>query len=279
MLRMKKALMERPAGEGILSISLASFGVNGYSEFEERLDMLVRAGLDQLLIISYNSDIFRLAEIAPSEQKMVSLGITHGKYAEMFLDNAAFVRRKYPDLPIIATPTIGDAISFGIDNFIAACKEAGIDAMDTAQYPAIPDPCGFRRKTVEAGLGFICAVNGGAIGPDDTEKLAVMDEVVKTTAGEMFYVPAIPGTHTELIAEKYKPFIDRIRRVQAENACACPVVAIGGINTAQQAHDLVHTSGVDGIHFSSAFMKRIFAGQSLPEIEAWLREVKDAMRK
>lgn len=276
--RMKKALNVREKGEGILSVSLATFGSRDYREFEERVDMLVEAGINQLLLITYNPEIFRIAEIAPAEQHMVNLGIAGGKYQEMFVDNVQFVRNTHPDLPVIVTPMIGDVISFGIPNFVRLCQKAGVDAMDTAQYPAIKDPVNFRRRLEEAGIGFICAVNGGAVKMDDPHTLSVMDELVRITSGELFYVPAIPGTQNELKGTLFRPYIDRIREVQNKSGNHCPIVSIGGINTAEQAYEQVHIAGVDGVHFSSAFMKRIFAEEPLEKIEIWLREVKEAMK-
>lgn len=275
--RMKKALSMRPEGEGILSLSLATFGLRGYSEFAERLDMMVESGMSQLLLISYNSDIFRLAEIAPAEQHMVNLGIAHGMYAEMFADNVAFARERYPELPIIVTPTIGDVLSFGMENFMRTCVKAGVDGMDTAQYPAIADPVGFRKSCEDAGIGFICAAAGGSIDLKNQQAVETMDRLTQVSSGEIFFVPSAPGTQRDLKGETFKPYIDRIHTVQEKSGKRCPVVCIGGISTAEQAHELVHIAGADGVHFSSAFMKRIFAGESLEKISAWLSKAKEAM--
>ncbi len=41
---------------------------------------------------------------------------------------------------------------------------------------------------------------------------------------------------------------------------------------------MVQVAGCDGIHFSSAFMKRLLADK-YDEIESWLGEVKKAIKK
>jgi len=276
---MQKTLSERPKGEGILSLSLATFGIRGYGEFAERLDMMVESGINQLLLITYHAEVLRLAEIAPAEQHMVNLGLEHGRYAAMFEDNVSFVKERYPDLPVIVTPMIGDVISFGMPNFVRMCKRSGVDGMDTAQYPAIEDPVNFRRSLEKEGIAFICAVNGGSVRMEDETAVAVMDDLVRTTSGELFYVPGIPGTQSDIKGAAVKPYIDRIRAVQDGCGNRCPIISIGGISTAEQAYEMVNIAGTDGVHFSSAFMKRIFAGEPLEKIGQWLCQVKQAMKE
>lgn len=273
--RMKKALGGQ--NKKILSLSMAAIGSHDFSEFSERLDMMVEAGMDQLLLITYNSEVFRLAEIAPAEQMMVNQGIAGGKYSEMFLDTVRFARTRYPDLPIIVTPMIGDAISFGIPNFVRMCRRVGVDGMDTAQYPAIKDPVNFRRLTEKEGMGFVCAINGGAVRMEDSRAVTAMEELVRITSGELFYVPALPGTDQDMDGESLRPCIRHIRKVQEESGNICPIVSIGGISTLEQVYQVVKVAGTDGVHFSSAFMKRLFAGEPLEKIGSWLKEVKDGM--
>lgn len=273
-----RALQRCRPKEGILSLSLATFGIHGYSEFSERLDMMVEAGLNQLLLITYNPEIFRLAEIAPAEQHMVNLALEHGCYAEMFMDNVAFVRERYPQLPVIVTPTIGDVLSFGMGNFIRACRQAGADAMDTAQYPSIQDPVGFRRASEKAGIGFINAVSCGGIRLDNAAAVRTMNGLVKTSSGELFLVPSVPGTQKEIRGESFRPYVEHIRAVQQESGTVSPIVFIGGVSTAEQAHELVRVAGGDGVHYSSAFMKRLFDKEPLEKIGDWLRTAKSAMK-
>lgn len=277
--RIKRAFEKYKGRGGALSISMSTIGGRDYREFSERLDMLVEAGMDQFLLITFHSEIFRLAEIAPAEQMMVKQGVEQGKYPEMFIDTVKYARERYPELPIIVTPMIGDAIAYGITNFVRTCKEIGVDGMDTAQYAAIEDLTGFRHQTQEAGMGFICAVNGGAVRLEDAEAVAVLDELVRITSGELFYVPAIPGTVQKgMKGSAFRPYIEHIRTVQKVCGNSCPIIGIGGISNAEQAYELVRVAGLDGVHFSSAFMKQLFAEEPLEKIEAWLKEVKKAMK-
>ena len=107
---------------------------------------------------------------------------------------------------------------------------------------------------------------------------SLVDGLVRVTSGELFLVPAIPGSGDGIDGEKVRPYVRAIREMQVKNDNICPIIGIGGISTAEDARQLVHTAGVDGVHFSTAFMKRIFAGETYPYIRDWLKLVKTAMQ-
>ena len=233
--------------------------------------------MNQLLFITYNPNAGKLGELAPAERTFVKMGRAGGQYEDMFMDNVRAVREKYPDLPILVTPMIGDVLCFGQKRFVKKCVEVGVDGMDTAMYPAWDDPTHFRRDLEAVGINFVAAITGGAINMDDPTTVEAMDKMVRVSTGEIFFVPAVPGTKSELKGSKFAPAIKRVREVQDQYTGRYPIIAIGGMNTAEDAYEAVKVAGMDGIHFSSAWMKRLFANEPLEKIETWLKEVKAAI--
>ena len=275
--RMDRLTDCRKNGEGILSISLSC---NGSREFDRNLElahMLVEAGINQLMLITYNTNAGYIGSLAPAERTFVKMGIQNGCYETMWEDNVKVLRDAFPKLPIIVTPMAGDIITFGKRRFLDRCAALGVDGLDTAQYRCVPDPIGLRRDCEERNLGFIPAINGGGLREDVPQTFDTMDEQVRVNFKELFLVPAIPGSKDGIDGTRWKPVTDRIRRVQKEAGRVCPIIGIGGITTLEDAKEIVGNGGVDGIHFSSAFMKRLFANQPLKEISDWLKSVKEVI--
>ena len=268
----------RNRGEGILSISISCNGSMDFSENLEIVHMLVEAGVNQVMIITYNTNAGFLGALAPAEKTMVKIGTANGSYENMWEDNVKAVRKEFPELPIIVTPMIGDVITFGQHRFLDKCRELGVDSVDTAMYRCITDPTHYVQDCVERDIGFIPAINGGLLSEKDPSTMSVMDAQVKSAYKELFLVPAIPGSGNGIQGDHWKPVVQRIRRVQESSGKEYPIIGIGGISTPEDARQLVKTAGVDGIHLSSAFMKKLFAGESLGEIGSWLGEFKKAMQ-
>ncbi len=264
--------------EGILSISLAPNGARDYEDVLNSVQYLTEAGMNQLLMLSYLPDAMKLAEIAPAERKLLLQGIQNGSYREMFFDNAKAVKNRYSDLPLVATPMLGDVLCYGLERYIKKAAQVGVNGWDSAHYQAITDPVGYRKLVEKENMAFICAINAGAININDSTQRKVLEDIIRVTTGEVFFVPAKPGTSNVLKGQPIKGMVDFIRELQDKFNNHCPIISIGGITTPEDAHEVVQVAGTDGVHFSSAYMKRRFSGQSKEEIQAWLKEVKQAMR-
>ncbi len=279
MIFLEKKLTEvREQGEGILSISLAPNGVHDFDQLFGPIDYLLEAGMNQLLIISYLPDVMKLSSLAVAEQQFVLRGAAKGTYMDVAFDNLAAIHAKYPELPLVTTPMLGDMIAYGQQRYVNRAVESGVSGWDTANYLAIPDPTGIRRMVQEKGMGFIGAIWSNAIDINNPEHRKLIRETVRVASGELFVVPAKPGSSNGLDGNIVKPVVDLIREAQAEFNHNYPLIGIGGIATAADAYQLVQVAGIDGVHFSSGYMKRVFAGQSVEEIQGFLREVKAAMK-
>lgn len=266
-------------GEGIISCSLAPYGNHNYTDLLHDVEFLKKCGLNQLLLLCYEPVLLKLAEIAPQEMKLLKRGKKDGAYEDMFFDNLKAIREKHPDLPVIATPMVGDVLCYGTDRFLKKCLEYGVDGLDVAHYFAIDDPIDYRRRAMEAGVHFIPAVDAIAMDINNSKHRELIEGLTKIAEdGELLFVGGIPGNADKLDGSYYTPYVDFIRSVQKENDLHARIIAIGGMNTVEDAYQMVQVAGCDGIHFSSAFMKRLLAGK-YDEIETWLKEVKQAIRK
>ncbi len=279
MIYLEKKLKETIAQkEGILSVSLAPNGSRDYKDLLDSVSYLIEAGLTQLMMLSYVPDAMKLSEIAPFERRLLLKGIQYGSYRDMFFDNAKAVKEKFSDLPLIATPMLGDVLCYGLKRYITKAAQVGVNGWDSAFYQAVDDPTGYRKLVEEANMGFICAIGSGGLDLDNTDHCKILDAIVKVTSGELFFVPAQPGTANSLKGAPIKKYVDYIHDLQEKNNNHCPIISIGGISSAEDAYEVVKVAGTDGVHFSSAYIKRRFSGQSKKEIQTWLKEVKQAMK-
>lgn len=271
----------RDAHEGILSLTLpANGGKWEDTEYFEIMDMMVSSGMDQMLTILTNPNAFKNNELATTEVVACRQGIERGADSDlMFTHTLAKIRQRYPKLTLIASGNIPCAIAYGIDRYFQKCVENGIEAIDLPVYPCIPDPFSFTARMHQNGLYNVCSLHADSIDLKNPEHVKVFDELIHIGKGEIFLVPAIPMTAGGFDGEFFKPYVDHIREVQAaDNNSGCKIIAIGGIQTAEDAYQLVRVSGVDGVHFSTRFLKPLLAGESLESISAWLKTIKDAMR-
>ena len=266
-------------GEGILSCSVAPNGSHDYKKLMEDVDLLVDSGLDQLLMIFSQPATMRVASIAPAEVNAVKEGVKNGNYMDALFDSAKVVREKYPDLPIIISGIIPDVISYGMGNFAKKMKETQIDAVDFPVYKAADDPIGFRYRIKEYGIDYITPLNAGFDMADDKTRELVRSYVEIADEGELFFVPGMSGTREAMKGESFAKHIDFIRESQKEMGKDAVIVAIGGINTPEDAHELVCNAKADGVHFSSAYLNKVASGMDKADISKWLKEVKKAMKR
>lgn len=267
----------RAQGEGILSLTLAPNGLWDLGYAFELLDMMRRAGMNQLLELVCDPDAGKMAEIAPVEVALLKRGLQSGYRTEMISLPMVKIRERYPDLPIITTAHIGEMFCYGQKRFLKKCVELGVDGMDTCAYQYVDDIIGF-RKTVEAmGMYHITAVFAKIIDSKDPHMMHIVEQMVANSTGELFVVPGMLGHRDTLTGVQMKVYVDFIREKQAELGQHIPLIAIGGVRSPEAAYDMVHNGGLDGVHSSSAFMTKLLANEPLEKIESYLKEFKDAV--
>ncbi len=266
-------------GEGILSLTLAPNGAGEYDKLLERIRFFESNGMNQLLLICYEPNAMKIGEIAPWEMRLVKQESKKMEHREMFFDNLQEIRREHPDLPVVATVNVGEAICYGIGRLFARFKENGVDGIDTPAYMSAADPIAFRKRAREQGIHFIGAIYPEEIDMQDPYHMHVLDEVIKASEGEIFFVPTMQGSTEPLKGERFKAIVNHIREVQYKNNIKARIISISGINTPEDAYQMVHVAGTDGVHFASALIRRLFAEESYEDMGVWLNEVKAAMQR
>lgn len=267
----------RAKGEGILSASLAPDGARDYSALFERVDMLKSAGLNQLLEIVVDPQAFKGADIANTETALVLEGMQKGSHFDMFHETIIALRNRYPDLPLIASGGITDMLCYGQQRFLTKCAKIGVDGIDFPLYLAAEDPIGFRQGVINAGMYYVAPINAASVDFSDPYIMDLLEKLIVISAGQIFLVPAPPGTGNGFDGKQFQATVECIREIQYKHNVKATIISIGGITRPDDAYQLVKVAGTDGVHFSSALIQKLLGGVPLEKIEDWLKEVKAAM--
>lgn len=278
--RIDKLAECRESGEGILSISLAPDCTREYKGLLDEVSFLIECGLNQLLVLYYQPQIMGVGLTSPSEVRAVKERAQKGTYPEAFFDSVAEIRKNFPDLAIIASGVVWDVACYGQKRFLEKCRKIGIDALDFPNYCAVKDPIEFCKDTIEADLRYIYSfMSAGTLDLTQKNQQDVVDRAIDISSREIFVVPGIAGEQKAIDGRECRPIVDYIKEYQKKNEKNGCVIGIGGINTAEDAYQLVHVIGMDGVHFSSAYLNRIARHVPRQDIAKWLKGVKNAMQK
>lgn len=275
--RIDKLSEVRAKGEGIFSVTLTPNSLGTFEQADELVGALRKGGVNQLLMLNIEPNIYRCAGVSPTEIKLLNQGFGGDFYPELFPPILKHIREKNEDLAMLMTTNPGDIFAYGRDRFFNKCNEVGLDGLDVT-YVASEDPIGLLDDAYSHDLKFVCAMFPPSFSWDDPVAMGIVDKMVIASEGEIFMVPAWPGTQGNLDGKFFKPFVDHIKEVQEANGIKGHIISIGGITTPEDAYQMVHVAGTDGIHSSTAFMKKLLAKDSYEEISRWLGEFRDAMK-
>ena len=277
--RLKKLTDVTARGEGIISASVACCSKKSYGRLLDDVGALLEGGLNQLLLIFYAPENMRVASIAPAEVAATRNSIAGGTYEEAFFDTAAAVRAAYPELPLIASGVVPDVVTYGIGRFLQRIWETGVDAIDTPNYKAVADPIGLAAQTLAAGGSYIPPITTSQLRLELPEHQAFLSETARIGREEIFFIPGVSGETKRITGAQFVSMVDCLREKQRQQGTNGVIISISGINTPEDAYQLTHVAGTDGVHFSSAYLNRVTAGTPANEIIAWLKEVKCAMNR
>ena len=278
--RLSQLIEVKNRNEGILSCSTAPNGAHNYYNLLHDVHVLVKGGIDQLLLIFSQEPTMRVASIAPAEVKAVRRGVKDGNYIDAFFDSAKAIRKEFPDLPIVVSGIVPDIIAYGMGRFIKGLEDAGVDAIDFPVYQCVKDPYGLAEAVNNSTLSYIPPVNAGFIDMSLKENLEYARKQINIARnGEIFLVPGVSGSTDGLKGENFVESVKFMKQEIAKQKYNCPIIAIGGVATAKDANEMVCVAGCDGVHFSSAYLNKIEANMPDEEMISWLRSVKEAMKR
>ena len=195
----------------------------------------------------------------PSIQASGQRALAGGMTLAGTLDMVRAFRESDADTPLIVMGYYNPIYSMGVEAFLAAAKEAGVDGMIVVDLPPEEDDelC---LPAIEAGMHFVRL----ATPTTDDQRLP---KVLQNTSGFVYYVSitGITGAADAMAAE-VGPEVARIRE-----AGGLPVCVGFGVKTPERAAEIARVA--DGVVVGSAIVDRIGAGDSPDDVLAFVAEL------
>ena len=218
------------------------------------LDELVSAGADIIeLGMPFSDPMADGPAIQAASLRAIKAGMTLAKTLKI----AADFRERHPETPLILMGYYNPIYMYGVDAFLAAAKQAGVDGLIVVDLPPEED-VELCDPAIAAGLDFIRLTT-------PTTKGARLTRVLEKAGGFVYYVSitGITGTKSAA-ADSIQQAVTDIRA-----ATDLPVVTGFGIRTAAQAAEAAQIS--DGAIVGSAVVEIIAnniddAGTPSPDI-------------
>ncbi|WP_298841782.1 tryptophan synthase subunit alpha [uncultured Roseobacter sp.] len=241
--------------------AFVSYVMAGDPDFDRSLEIvrgLPGAGVD---IIELGLPFTDPMADGPTIQLAGQRALEGGMTLQRTLELAKAFRESDNETPIVLMGYYNPIYSHGVDRFLAAAKDAGIDGLIVVDLPPEEDSelC---IPAQAAGLNFIRLAT-----PTTDEKR--LPRVVQNTSGFVYYVSitGITGA-AEAQAEDVSPEVSRIR-----DASGLPVVVGFGVNTPDKSRSIA--SVADGVVVGSAIVSRIAAGDSTEKVLDFVRTLSD----
>ena len=197
----------------------------------------------------------------PSIQKAALRALDAGQTLKGVLAMATEFRKDDQTTPIILMGYYNPIYSKGVDAFLAAATDAGIDGLIVVDLPPEEDDelC---LPAVEAGLHFIRL----ATPTTDDRRLPT---VLQNTSGFVYYVSitGITGA-AEAQAGDVGPEVARIK-----TASNLPVCVGFGVKTPERAAEIARVA--DGVVVGSAIVDQIGDGKSVGDVLDFVRALSD----
>lgn len=190
-------------------------------------------------------------------QRALDQGMTLTKTLEM----ARVFRTEDDTTPIVLMGYYNPIYSMGVETFLVAAKDAGIDGLIVVDLPPEED-AELCEPAQAAGLNFIRLAT-----PTTDDKR--LPNVAQNTSGFVYYVSitGITGA-AEAEAVDVAPEVTRIQK-----ASGLPVVVGFGVNTPEKSQAIAQVA--DGVVVGSAIVSRIGRGDSVDDVLAFVKTLSD----
>ena len=241
--------------------AFVSYIMGGDPDFDTALDVmkgLPEAGVD---IIELGLPFTDPMADGPSIQLAGQRALEGGMTLNRTLDMARAFRTGDDATPIILMGYYNPIYSMGVEAFLAAARDAGIDGLIVVDLPPEEDDelC---LPTVDAGLHFIRL----ATPTTDDRRLPA---VLQNTSGFVYYVSitGITGA-AEAQASDVGPEVARIK-----DASNLPVCVGFGVKTPKRAAEIARIA--DGVVVGSAIVDQIGDGKPVADVLDFVRALAD----
>ena len=241
--------------------AFVSYVMAGDPDFDRSLEIvkgLPGAGVDVIeLGLPFTDPMADGPTIQLAGQRALDGGMTLLKTLAL----AAAFRKDDDTTPIVLMGYYNPIYSMGVDKFLTAAKDAGIDGLIVVDLPPEEDSelC---IPAQAAGLNFIRLAT-------PTTDDARMPRVVQNTSGFVYYVSitGITGA-AEADAGDVSPAVKRI-----QDASGLPVIVGFGVNTPEKSRAIAQVA--DGVVVGSAIVSKIADGNSVADVLAFVKSLAD----
>tara|TARA_R110002110_G_scaffold146490_4_gene336526 strand:- start:3000 stop:3797 length:798 start_codon:yes stop_codon:yes gene_type:complete len=241
--------------------AFVSYIMAGDPDYDKSLSImqgLPSAGVDVIeLGLPFTDPMADGPTIQLAGQRALEGGMTLNRTLEM----AKTFRTQDNITPIVLMGYYNPIYSMGVDTFLTAAKDAGIDGLIIVDLPPEEDDelC---LPAQAAGLNFIRLAT-----PTTDDKR--LPRVVQNTSGFVYYVSitGITGS-AEADAGDVAPEVSRI-----QDASGLPVIVGFGVNTPEKSRAIADVA--DGVVVGSAIVARIGKGDSVSDVLAFVKTLSD----
>jgi tryptophan synthase alpha chain len=197
----------------------------------------------------------------PTIQLAGQRALAGGQTLEKTLQIARELRKVNKTTPIVMMGYYNPIFSRGVDSFLSAATEAGIDGLIVVDLPPEEDSelCLPANK---AGLNFIRLAT-----PTTDDKR--LPKVLENTSGFVYYV-SITGI-TGAAAAQSADVAPEVARIKSQTDL--PVIVGFGIRTPETARAIAQIA--DGAVVGSAIVSEIAAGRSVADVLAFVKSLAD----
>jgi tryptophan synthase alpha chain len=197
----------------------------------------------------------------PTIQLAGQRALAGGQTLEKTLQIARELRNTDQNTPIVMMGYYNPIYSRGVDSFLAAATEAGIDGLIVVDLPPEED-AELCLPANRAGLNFIRL----ATPTTDDRRLP---KVLENTSGFVYYV-SITGI-TGAAAAEAADVAPEVARIKSQTDL--PVIVGFGIRTPEAARGIAQIA--DGAVVGSAIVSEIAAGRSVADVLAFVKSLAD----
>jgi tryptophan synthase alpha chain len=222
--------------------ALACYIVAGFPDIKashDAIDSLVAGGADIIEIGIPFSD--PIAD-GPTIQAASHIALEKGVTPEKALQLAKNIRKRHPDLPLLAMTYCNILVRVGAEKFMAQAKESGIDGFILPDMP-IEEAGAYSKAAEKLGLSTVFLAS-----PNTSE--ARLKNILKNTSGFLYLLSVYGITGARKSFEDYT--LNAIKNAK-RLAGSIPVAVGFGIKTPAHVM-LMKGSGADGVIIGSAIV-------------------------